>query len=174
MSVSVWLEPYTSGKLADAAFFKRARASGGTAVITNIHYEDLEHQKLWTVDEILDVVCKGCEKDGEAAHMVDLWIDKAHTPILVTILEYAGLPADLRPTTLGRYNPVPEALELKHQLEDALRRGAAWYFEPPLNEEFMRQKYVALYIFHFVDEGLRFELRRNPTLQRLIPHRHLY
>ena len=56
-----------------------------------------------------------------------------------------------------RYNPVPEALELKHQLEDALRRGAAWYFEPPLNEEFMRQKYIALYFFHFVDAGPRFE-----------------
>ena len=97
--------------------------------------------------------------------MVACWVDMAHKPLLATILEYAGLPADLRPSTLGRYNPVPEALELKHQLEDALRRGAAWYCEPPLNEEFMRQKYVALYIFHFVDEGLRFEVRRDQSLQ---------
>ena len=107
--------------------------------------------------------------------MVDVWIDMAHTPILVTILKYAGLPADLRPNTMGRYTPVAaEAWELKDVLEAALIRDAALYFKPPLNDEFMRQKYMALYIFHFVDEGLRFELRRNPTLQRLIPHRHLY
>ena len=138
---------------------------GGTAVITEMNIEDLKHQKLWAPDEILDVVCEGCAHDDEAAHMVACWLDMAHRPLLVTILEYAGLPADLRPSTLGRYNPVPEALELKHQLEDALRRGAAWYFEPPLNDEFMRQKYVALYIFHFVDEGLRFEVRRDQSLQ---------
>ena len=107
--------------------------------------------------------------------MVDVWIDKAHIPILVTILKYAGLPADLRQNTMGRYTPVAaEAWELKDELEAALMRDAALYFEPPLNDGFMRQKYMALYIFHFVDEGLRFELRRNPALQRLIPHRHLY
>jgi len=153
----------------------RASMIGGTAIITEVKADDLEHQKLWTVDEILDVVCKGCDKDGEAAHMVDLWIDIAHTPILVTILKYAGLPADLRPNTMGRYTPVAaQAWELKDELQAALMRDAALYFEPPLNDEFMRQKYMALYIFHFVDEGLRFELRRNPALQRLIPHRHLY
>ena len=139
---------------------------GGTAIITTITADDLEHQKLWTVDEILGVVCKGCEKGCEAAHMVDLWIDRAHTPILVTILEYAGLPADLRPNTMGRYTPVAaEAWELKDELEAALMRDAALYFEPPLNDEFMRQKYVALYIFHFVDDGLRFEVRRDQSLQ---------
>ena len=100
--------------------------------------------------------------------MVACWLDMANRPLLVTILEYAGLPSDLRPSTLGRYNPVPEALELKHQLEDALRRGAAWYFEPPLNEEFMRQKDVALYIFHFVDDGFRFDLRRDPSLYQRV------
>ena len=79
---------------------------GGTAVITNINYVYLEHQKLWTVDEILDVVCKGCEKDCEAAHMVDVWIDMAHTPIIITILEYAGLSADLRPNKGGTLHGV--------------------------------------------------------------------
>ena len=137
--------------------------------------DDWEHQKLWTLGAILDVVCKGCEKDGEAAHMVDVWIDMAHTPILVRILKYAGLPADLRPNTMGRYTPVAaEAWELNEELEAALMRDATWYFEPPLKDLFMRQKYLALYIFHFVDGGLRFELRRDPALQRLAPRRDLY
>ena len=93
--------------------------------------DDWEHQKLWALDAILDVVCKGREKDGEAAHMVDVGIDKAHTPILVTILEYAGLPADLRPNTMGRHTPVAaQAWELKDELEAALMRDAALYFEP--------------------------------------------
>ena len=101
--------------------------------------------------------------------MVDLWIDMAHTPILVTILKYAGLPADLRPNTMGRYTPVvAEAWELKDELEAALMRDAALYFEPPLNDEFMRQKYMALYIFHFVDAGFRFDLRRGPSLYQRV------
>ena len=83
----------------------------------------------------------------------------AHKPILVTILEYAGLPADLGPSTLGSYIPVaPETKILHRQLAAALERDTAWYFEPPLNDEFMWQKYFALYFFHFVDDGLRFEL----------------
>ncbi len=63
---------------------------------------------------------------------------------------------------------------MKGEAEAALMRDAALYFEPPLNDEFMRQKYMALYIFYFVDDGLRFESRRNPELQRLILERHLY
>ena len=67
--------------------------------------------------------------DGEAAHMMACWLDTAHTPMLVTILEYAGLPADLRPNTMGRYTPVvAEAWELKDELEAALMRDAALYF----------------------------------------------
>ena len=142
---------------------------GGTAIITTITADDLEHQKLWTVDSILDLICKGCIKDREAARMVDVWIDKAHTPILETILKYAGLPADLRPNTMGRYTPVAaEAWELNEELEAALMRDATWYFEPPLNDLFMRQKYLALYIFHFVDDGFRFDLRRDPSLYQRV------
>ena len=67
----------------------------------------------------------------DAKHLMNCWADQAYSRALVTILEYAGLRADLRPSTLGRYNPVaPEAVELKHQLEAALRWDAAWYFEP--------------------------------------------
>ena len=47
-------------------------------------------------------------------------------------------------------------------------RDAAWYFEPPLNDLFMRQKYLALYIFHFVDDGFRFDLRRDPSLYQRV------
>ena len=142
---------------------------GGTAIITTITADDLKHQKLWTLDTILDFVCKGLckgrERDAEALHMVDVWVDQAHMPILVTILKYAGLRSDLRPNTMGRYTPVAaQAWELKDELEVALMRDAALYFEPPLNDEFMRQKYMALYIFHFVDDGLRFDLRRDPSL----------
>ena len=101
--------------------------------------------------------------------MVDVWIDKAHMPILVTILKYAGLRADLRPNTMGRYTPVAaQAWELKDELEAALMRDAALYFEPPLNDEFMMLKYLALYIFHFVDDGFRFELRRDPSLYQRV------
>ena len=71
--------------------------------------------------------------------MMACWLDMAHTPILVTILKYTGLPADLRPNTMGRYTPVAaQAWELKDELEAALMRDAALYFEPPLNDEFMR------------------------------------
>ena len=62
--------------------------------------DDWEHQKLWTLDAILDVVCKGCEKD------CDVWIDMAHTPIIISILEYAGLSADLRPNKGGTLHGV--------------------------------------------------------------------
>ena len=78
---------------------------GLTAPIASVA-DDWEHQKLWTLDAILDVVCKGCEKDCEAAHMVDVWIDMAHTPIIITILEYAGLSADLRPNKGGTLHGV--------------------------------------------------------------------
>ena len=33
---------------------------------------------------------------------------------------------------------------------------------------FMRQKYLALYIFHFVDDGFRFDLRRDPSLYQRV------
>ena len=106
---------------------------GGTAIITTITADDLEHQKLGTVDSILDLICKGCIKDREAARMVDVWVDKAHTPILETILKYAGLPADLRPNTMGRYTPVAaQAWALKDELQAALMRDAAWQLETTL------------------------------------------
>ena len=131
--------------------------------------DDWEHQKLWTLDAILDVVCEGCAHDDEAAHMVDVWIDIAHAPILVTILEYAGLPADLGPNMIGHYTPVAAAAwALKDELQAALMRDAALYFEPPLNDEFMMLKYLALYIFHFADDGFRFELRRDPSLYQRV------
>ena len=95
--------------------------------------------------------------------MVDVWIDMAHTTILVTILECAGLPADLRPN-----KGAAEAWGLKDELEAALMRDATLYYEPPLNDEFMMLKYLALYIFHFADDGFRFELRRDPSLYQRV------
>ena len=91
--------------------------------------------------------------------MMDCWADQAYSPVLVRILEYADLPAELGPSTLGRYIPVlPQTKLLRRKLSVTLYHLSAWYFEPPLNDWFMRLKYHTLYFFEFVDEGVRFEL----------------
>ena len=134
---------------------------GSLAVRTEVPIE-VVNTDLWTLDSIAAVVLAARqERDAESAHLLRCWLDMAHKPVLVAILEYAGRPADLGPSTLGRYNPVAaETQFLQGQLEDALIRDAACYFEPPLRDEFMRWKYFALYIFHFVDDGVRFEMGR--------------
>ena len=47
---------------------------------------------------------------------------------------------------------------MRRKLSVTLYPLSAWYFEPPLNDWFMRLKYHTLYFFEFVDEGVRFEL----------------
>ena len=112
---------------------------GSLAVTAEIPIEDV-NTDLWTLDRIFDVVLEAFrDGDAGAAHLLKCWVDMDHKPVLVAILEYAGLPADLSPSTLGRYNPVaPETRLLQGQLDDALLRDAAWYFEPALRDHFMR------------------------------------
>ena len=90
---------------------------------------------------------------------MDCWADQAYSLVLVRILEYADLLAELGPSTLGRYIPVlPQTKLLRRKLSVTLYHLSARYFEPPLNDGFMRLKYFILYFFEFVDEGVRFEL----------------
>ena len=92
---------------------------------------------------------------------MDCWADHAYRHVLVRILEYADLPAELGPSTLGRYIPVlPQTKLLRPNLSITLYHLSAWYFEPPLDHGFMRLKYRIIYFFEFVDEGVRFELRK--------------
>ena len=81
--------------------------------------------------------------------------------MLVAILEYAGRPADLGPSTLGHYIPVlPETQCLRLKLSMTLYNLSAEYFEPPLDDGFMRLKYQTLYFFEFADAGYRFVERK--------------
>ena len=142
---------------------------GGTAVYMETPLRDLD-LTLWTRESVFEVVSKACAfREAEASHLLWCWFDMVHSPVVVRILEYASLPADLSPSTLGRYNPpAPEAIILRDQLENALWRDAQWYFEPPLNVRWLQWKYLALYFFHYIDDGLRFEVghAHNQQYQR--------
>ena len=92
---------------------------------------------------------------------MDCWADQAYSLVLVRILEYADLPAELGPSTLGRYIPVlPETKLLRRKLSVTLYYLSTWYFEPPLSDGFMRLKYHVLYFFEFADAGYRFVERK--------------
>ena len=70
---------------------------------------------------------------------MDYGKDQAYTPVLLRILEYADLPSELGPSTLGRYIPVlPETKLLRLKRSVTSYHLSAWYFEPPLGEGFMR------------------------------------
>ena len=90
---------------------------------------------------------------------MDCWADQAYSLVLVRILEYADLLAELGPSTLGRYIPVlPQTKLLRRKLSVTLFHLSALYFEPPLNDWFTRLKCHTLHLFEFVDKGVRFEL----------------
>ena len=77
------------------------------------------------------------------------------------ILEYAGLPADLGPSMREHYTPVlPETRCLHLKLSMTLYNLSAEYFEPPLDDGFMRLKYHTLYFFELADAGYRFVERK--------------
>ena len=71
----------------------------------------------------------------KAWQWMDCWADQAYSPVLVRILEYADLPAELGPSTFGRYIPaLPQTKLLRRKLSVTLYHLSAWYFEPPLND----------------------------------------
>ena len=144
---------------------------GAMSVVMNL--EDTEKEldwNLWTIESMFAMAQlaardqEGLEENErqatcKALQLMDCWADQAYSPVLVRILEYADLPAELGPSTLGRYIPVlPQTKLLRRKLSVTLYHLSAWYFEPPLNDWFMRLKYHTLYFFEFVDEGVRFEL----------------
>ena len=117
------------------------------SVVMNL--EDTEKEldwNLWTIESMFAMAQlaardqEGLEEKErqatcEALHMMDCWADQAYSPVLVRILEYADLPAELGPSTLGRYIPVlPQTKLLRRKLSVTLYHLSAWYFEPPLND----------------------------------------
>ena len=104
---------------------------------------------------------KAKQATADAKHMFNCWADQAYERGLKGILEYADLPADLGPSTLGHYIPVlPETQCLRLKLSMTLYNLSAEYFEPPLDDGFMRLKYHTLYFFELADAGYRF-VERN-------------
>ena len=104
---------------------------------------------------------KAKQATADAKHMFNCWADQAFERVLKGILEYAGLPSELGPSTLGRYIPVlPETKLLRRKLSVTLYYLSTWYFEPPLSDGFMRLKYHVLYFFEFADAGYRFVERK--------------
>ena len=149
----------------------RACMIGAMSVVMNL--EDTEKEldwNLWTIESMFAMAQlaardqEGLEENERQAtckawQLMDCWADQAYSPVLVRILEYADLLAELGPSTLGRYIPVlPQTKLLRRKLSVTLYHLSARYFEPPLNDGFMRLKYLILYFFEFVDEGVRFEL----------------
>lgn len=57
---------------------------------------------IWTIGFMLYVAQKAASGDEEVVHMLEVLADMAHKRVLETILESAGLPADLGPSAIGR------------------------------------------------------------------------
>ena len=64
---------------------------------------------------------KAKQATSDAKHMFNCWADQAYERVLKGILEYADLPVDLGPSTLGHYIPVlPETQCLRLKLSMTL------------------------------------------------------
>ena len=153
------------GKLSSLAVGRWTRAMSVTMNLADVEEELV--RTAWTIESMFDMAQvaardqeglgeKERKKTCEAWQLMDRWADQAYSPVLVRILEYADLPAEHGPSTLGCYIPVlPQTKLLRRKLSVTLYDLSAWYFEPPLDDGFMRLKYLILYFFKFVDEGQR-------------------
>ena len=99
--------------------YPAASMIGGMSVVMDL--EDVEKEVvsdpltidfMWAVAQTAarsddsNATEKAKQATADAKHMFNCWADQAYERVLKGILEYADLPADLGPSTLGHYIPV--------------------------------------------------------------------